>query len=119
MYDDAFSAENWAILPLHTETDKKSSFHLYQLRIRNCNEQNRDRIMQEIFEQDVAVNVHFIPLPCLTAYKKRGYNISNYPETWNKYSSEISLPVYYGLTDEQVLKVIDAVKIAVEKVMKS
>lgn len=119
MYDAAFSTENWAILPLHTSNEKKSCYHLYQLRIRNCNEQTRDLIMQEIFEQDVAVNVHFIPLPCLTAYKKRGYNIIDYPETWNKYSCEISLPVYYDLTDEQVLKVINAVKNAVEKIMKS
>ncbi len=117
MYDSAFSKERWAILPIHTSDEKKSCFHLYQIRIANCDEKNRDLIMQEIFEQDVSVNVHFIPLPCLTAYKKRGYNINDYPETWNKYSCEISLPVYYDLTDEQVLKVIDAVKNAVEKII--
>jgi dTDP-4-amino-4,6-dideoxygalactose transaminase len=73
--------------------------------------------MQAIFDQDVSVNVHFLPLPTLTAYKKRGYDIHNYPETWNKYHNEISLPVYYALTDEQVQTVVDAVKKAVGEVM--
>ncbi len=119
IYDKAFAKEGWAMLPLHTSLDKKSSYHLYQLRIRNCDESTRDRIIQEIFEQDVSVNVHFIPLPCLTAYKKRGYNINDYPETWNKYSSEISLPVYFDLSNEQVKMVIEAVNKAVQKVLYS
>ncbi len=119
IYDKAFAKEGWAMLPLHTSLDKKSSYHLYQLRIRNCDESTRDRIIQEIFEQDVSVNVHFIPLPCLTAYKKRGYNINDYPETWNKYSSEISLPVYFDLSNEQVKMVIKAVNKAVQKVLYS
>jgi dTDP-4-amino-4,6-dideoxygalactose transaminase len=119
MYDAAFKNDDWAYLPLYNSEGKKSCYHLYQLRIRNCEEQDRDRIMQEIFDQDVAVNVHFIPLPCLTAYKKRGYDIKDYPETWNKYKNEISLPVYFNLTNEQVQMVIHAVKIAVNKILKS
>lgn len=119
MYDEAFKDDDWFILPLYRSENKQSCYHLYQLRIRNCEEQYRDRIMQEIFEQDVAVNVHFIPLPCLTAYKKRGYDIKEFPETWNKYKNEISLPVYFNLTDEQVQIVIQAVKKAVNKVLKS
>jgi dTDP-4-amino-4,6-dideoxygalactose transaminase len=119
MYDEAFKNEDWSILPLYKSEDKQSCYHLYQLRIRNCEEQDRDRIMQEIFDQDVAVNVHFIPLPCLTAYKKRGYDIKEYPETWNKYKNEISLPVYFDLTNEQVQMVVHAVKNAVNKILKS
>ena len=116
-YDQAFSIENWAILPLHTTENKISSYHLYQLRIANVTEQHRDAIMQEIFDQDVSVNVHFLPLPTLTAYKKRGYKMEDYPETWNKYHNEISLPVYYDLNDEMVNTVIDAVKNAVKQVL--
>jgi dTDP-4-amino-4,6-dideoxygalactose transaminase len=71
--------------------------------------------MQEIFNQDVSVNVHFLPLPTLTAYKNSGYNINDYPETWDKYQNEISLPVYFDLTDEQVQTVIKAVVSSVEK----
>jgi dTDP-4-amino-4,6-dideoxygalactose transaminase len=73
--------------------------------------------MQLIFDKDVSVNVHFLPLPTLTAYKKRGYNMDDYPETWNKYQHEISLPVYYDLTDEQVATVINAVKYSVSEVL--
>lgn len=112
-YDEAFKSELWAILPLHTTKEKTTSFHLYQLRIDGITEPQRDHIMQLIFDQDVSVNVHFIPLPLLTAYKKRGYDIKSYPETWNKYHNEITLPVYYDLTDEQVQIVINAVKTAV------
>lgn len=115
-YDDAFSNCAWAITPLHTTTSKVTSYHLYQLRIAGITEEQRDEIMQLIFDQDVSVNVHFLPLPTLTAYKKRGYKMEDYPETWNKYHNEISLPVYYNLTDEQVEIVVGAVKNAVEKV---
>lgn len=116
-YDAAFVNESWAITPLHTTENKVSSYHLYQLRIANITEAQRDAIMQVIFDEDVSVNVHFLPLPTLTAYKKRGYKMEDYPETWNKYHNEISLPVYYNLTDEQVQTVVNAVKKAVDSVL--
>lgn len=116
-YDVAFSAEPWGLIPLHTNDQKVSSYHLYQLRIANVTEAQRDAIIQEIFEQDVSVNVHFQPIPMLTAYKKRGYNLDDYPETYLKYSQEISLPVYFNLTDSEVEQVISAVKLAVKKVL--
>ena len=116
-YDAAFSNESWAITPLHTTESKVSCYHLYQLRIANITETQRDTIMQIIFDEDVSVNVHFLPLPTLTAYKKRGYKMEDYPETWNKYHNEISLPVYYNLTDEQVQTVVNAVKKAVDSIL--
>ena len=116
-YDTAFQQTSWAITPLHSTADKKTCYHLYQLRIADVSEEQRDAIIQEIFEQDVAVNVHFQPLPLLTAYKNLGYKMEDYPEAWNKYSTEISLPVYFNLTDEQVQQVIVAVKTAVFKVL--
>ena len=118
-YDAAFNSESWAITPIHNTKDKVTSFHLYQLRIDGITEPQRDQIMQLIFDQDVSVNVHFIPLPVLTAYKKRGYKIEDYPETWNKYHNEITLPVYFDLTDDQVNTVINAVKLAVKQVLKN
>jgi dTDP-4-amino-4,6-dideoxygalactose transaminase len=116
-YDAAFKNESWALTPLHTTADKITSYHLYQLRIDGITENQRDKIMQLIFDQDVSVNVHFLPLPTLTAYKKRGYKMEDYPETWNKYHNEISLPVYYDLSDEQVQTVINAVISAVSELM--
>ncbi len=116
-YDAAFQQSSWALTPLHSTADNKTCYHLYQLRIAGVSEEQRDAIIQEIFEQDVAVNVHFQPLPLLTAYKYLGYKMEDYPEAWNKYSTEISLPVYFNLTDEQVQQVIAAVKTAVFKVL--
>lgn len=116
-YDAAFDEMLWAITPLHTTANKTSSYHLYQLRVSGVTEEQRDAIIQEIFEQDVSVNVHFQPIPMLTAYKKRGYVLSDYPEALHKYSQMISLPVYFDLSDEQVLTVINAVKNAVTKVL--
>jgi dTDP-4-amino-4,6-dideoxygalactose transaminase len=116
-YDEAFKKHAWAITPLHTTDHKISCYHLYQLRIANITEAQRDAIMQVIFDQDVSVNVHFLPLPTLTAYKKRGYKMDDYPETWNKYHNEISLPVYYNLTDEQVKIVLAAVEKGVNTIL--
>ena len=116
-YDAAFSKEDWALTPLFETEQKTSSYHLYLLRIKGATEMQRDAIIQEIFEQDVSVNVHFQPLPLLTAYKKRGYKMGDYPEAYNKFTNEISLPVYFDLTDEQVGIVIAAVRSAVMKVV--
>lgn len=116
-YSDAFSRESWAIIPEYESADKISSYHLYLLRIEGATENMRDQIIQEIFDQDVSVNVHFQPLPILTAYAKRGYEMGDYPHAYQQYANEISLPVYFNLTDEQVDTVIEAVKNAVAKVL--
>ncbi len=113
-YEAAFKNLPWALTPLFESVDRQSCFHLYQLRIADATESERDAIMQRIFDQDVSVNVHFQPLPLLTAYKSRGFKMEDYPESWNKYSNEITLPVYYDLTDEQVEIVIAAVIAAVQ-----
>ncbi|MES2557717.1 MAG: DegT/DnrJ/EryC1/StrS aminotransferase family protein [Bacteroidota bacterium] len=116
-YDAGFADQSWAIKPLYKTADRETCYHLYLLRIAGITEPQRDAIMQAIFDQDVSVNVHFQPLPILTAYKSRGYNMADYPEAWNKYANEITLPVYFDLTDEQVSLVIKAVKQAVQQVM--
>ena len=73
-------------------------------------------MIEEIAKKEVAVNVHFIPMPMLTFFKEMGYDINNYPQAYENYKSEISLPIYPQLTDEQVNYVIDAVMEAYEKV---
>ena len=109
-YTQAFESDVRFQLPEYETTDKTSSYHVYALRVNGVTEDQRDAIMHRIFEREVSVNVHFIPLPMLTAYKKMGYNIADYPVTYDNYSREISLPVYFNLTDEQVQQVIEAVK---------
>jgi len=117
-YNQAFSSENWAITPRYIDEEKESSYHLYLLRINGITESQRDSIIQKIFEKEVSVNVHFQPLPLLTAYKNLGYSIENYPEAFNKYKTEISLPVYFNLSDADVNQVIDAVISSVHSVLK-
>lgn len=115
-YDLAFKNDSSFILPLYRNDTSISSFHLYQLRIADITEMQRDAIILEIAELGVATNVHFQPLPLLTAYKKRGYEIADFSESFHKYVNEISLPVYFNLSNEQVKIVIEAVKEAVKKV---
>jgi dTDP-4-amino-4,6-dideoxygalactose transaminase len=65
----------------------------------------------------VSVNVHFQPLPLLSFYSGLGYKMSDYPQAYDNYKCEISLPVYYDLTDEQMQTVANAVKSSVTEVM--
>jgi dTDP-4-amino-4,6-dideoxygalactose transaminase len=117
VYQKAFANYIWAELPVYETAEKKSSYHVYLLRIKGINENQRDEIIQKIFNKDVSVNVHFQPLPLLTAYKKRGYKIKNYPVAYDNYSREISLPVFYDLTDDMINKVIEAVVQSVHEVL--
>lgn len=116
-YDEAFSKYDWAQIPEYKTKDKLSCYHLYPLRIKGITEVQRDAIIKEIFDNDVSVNVHFIPVPMMSFYKKQGYDIKNYPVTYDNYSREISLPVYVDLNDDLVKRVIDAVTASVKKVI--
>ncbi|MES2395324.1 MAG: DegT/DnrJ/EryC1/StrS aminotransferase family protein [Bacteroidota bacterium] len=116
-YDTAFSKLEWAQLPEYKTDDKTSCYHLYPLRIKGISEAQRDAIIKEIFDYDVSVNVHFIPVPMMSFYKNLGYDIKNYPVTYDNYSREISLPVFYDLNDDLVKTVINAVTVSVKKVL--
>lgn len=116
-YTKAFSAYPWAQLPAYETAEKTSSYHVYLLRIHHIDEETRNRIMQSIFSQGVAVNVHFIPLPMLSYYKNKAYRIEDYPIAYDNFSREISLPVYYDLDEEKVKRVIKAVVGSVEENM--
>jgi len=116
-YHKALAKYNWAELPLFKDANRESSYHLFPLRIKGISEEGRDAIIQKIFDCDVSVNVHFIPLPMLSFYKNLGYNIKDYPVAYDNFSREISLPVFYDLTDEQVKTVVDAVVKSVQEVI--
>ena len=116
-YAAAFSKYGWAQVPEFESSEKKSSYHVFLLRIKDITEMQRDQVIQEIFSREVAVNVHFVPLPMMTYYRNEGYDILDYPVAYDNYSREISLPVYYNLTDEMVNTVINAVVESVLKVV--
>lgn len=107
----------WAELPMIESADKTSSFHLYPLLIKGVDEAQRDEIIKRVFDADVSVNVHFIPVPKMSFYQSQGYELRNYPFAKYHYEREISLPVYVDLSDEQIEMVIKAVVDAVESVL--
>jgi dTDP-4-amino-4,6-dideoxygalactose transaminase len=116
-YSETFAQYAWAELPTYETPDKKSSYHLYCLRIKNISEMQRDTIIQGIFDKDVSVNVHYLPLPLFTAFKNKGYRMEDYPVAYDSYCREISLPVWYGLTDKMLEWVIQTVIQSVEEVI--
>ena len=116
-YVNGLASYPWAQLPIFETTYKTTSFHLFPLRIKGITENQRDQIMQYIFEDDVSVNVHFIPVPMMTFYKNMGYDIKKFPVAMDNYSREISLPVFYDLTEENIETVIAAVVNAVAQVL--
>lgn len=116
-YDSFFQKQDWCETPLTITQNKQSCYHLYMLRLKNVTEPQRNAVIQKIFDRDVSVNVHFKPLPLLSLYKELGYEISDYPVAYNNYSREISLPVYFSLTNEAIQTICNAVKAAVEEVL--
>ena len=116
-YANGLSRFDWAEMPILTDEDRTTAYHLYLLRIKGITESQRDRIIELIFAKGVSVNVHFRPLPELTAYKHLGYLPEDLPNTFDSYRREITLPVYFDLTAEQVETVIQAVIDSVNSVL--
>lgn len=108
-YSDVFSKCDWAIVPPSVQGEKESSYHIYALRVKNCTEEQRDAMIDEIAKSEVAVNVHFIPMPMLSFFREQGYDIKDYPQAYDNYKCEISLPIYPQLDDEKVDFIIQTV----------
>ena len=100
-YNDAFKDYPF-ITQAHKTEDSTSSGHLYLLRISGIDFNERKEIITEMGERGVSTNVHYKPLPLLTAYKNLGFDIDDYPNAYNLFVNEISLPLYSTLTDEEV-----------------
>lgn len=116
-YNEAFSHYSWAITPPARVDGRESSYHVYALRIKGIGEETRDQMITEISKSEVAVNVHYIPMPMLTLFKGMGYDIADYPQTYANYTCEISLPIYPQLTGEQVDFVIKTVVAAYQHIV--
>jgi dTDP-4-amino-4,6-dideoxygalactose transaminase len=116
-YNKFFGSKNWAILPPFQSKTSKSSCHLFALRIKNITELERDKIIELISKEGVAVNVHFQPLPILSLFKNKGFDINDFPVAYNNYKNEISLPIYPQLTNEQLLHIVNSVSKAVNTVI--
>lgn len=108
-YNEAFKDLPIMVLK-HKDENHRSSGHLYFTRIKGINEEQRNEIIIKMAERGIACNVHYKPLPMLTAYKKLGFDIANYPNAYDFYKNEITLPLYSKLTDEQVEYIIENFK---------
>ena len=113
-YDMSF--KQLGINVLEHYTDKySSSGHLYITRIPGITLEQRNEIIIKMAESGIACNVHYKPLPIMTAYKNIGFSIENYPNAYNQFANEITLPLHTKLTDEEVQYVIEQYSSIVKK----
>ena len=105
-YDEAFKPLGIEVLNHYTE-EHQSSGHLYITRIPGITLEQRHEIIVKMAEQRVACNVHYKPLPMMTAYKNLGFDIKDYPNAYKRFENEITLPLHTKLTDEEVEYVIE------------
>ena len=90
----------------HFGDDHSSSGHLYLVRLLGEDVEYRNAVIERMAERGIACNVHYKPLPMMTAYKNLGFDIVDYPNAYNQYHNEITLPLHTSLTNEDVEYVI-------------
>lgn len=100
-YNEALKDENVDILS-HFTDEYASSGHLYMVRLLGRTSEERNEIIRNMASRGIATNVHFKPLPMMTAYQRLGFDINDYPNAYHFFENEITLPLYTKLTDEQV-----------------
>jgi len=100
-YNAAFKSLDIEVLPHYTD-DYQSSGHLYITRIPGIGKEQRQDIIGKMAEAGIATNVHYKPLPMMTGYKKLGFSIDDYPNSYDRYVNEITLPLHSKLTDEEI-----------------
>ena len=105
-YDAAFKPLGVEVLPHYTD-DHVSSGHLYLTRVPKASLEARQAIIVKMAERGIATNVHYKPLPMMTAYKALGFDIKNYPNAYAHFVNEITLPLHTRLTDEEIDYIIE------------
>lgn len=108
-YDEALCGLPVAVLK-HFDEKYKSSGHLYLVRLDGKNEAQRNKLIELMAQKGVATNVHYKPLPMLTAYKNLGFNIKDFPNAYNVYKNEVTLPLHTLLSDDDVNYVVTSLK---------
>lgn len=106
-YDRALADSNVAVLQ-HFGITFESSGHLYLVRLNGMSEAERGEIIRAMAEKGISTNIHYKPLPLLTAYKNLGFDIKDFPNAHLQYLNEISLPVHTLLSEEDVLYICDS-----------
>ena len=117
-YNDLFANDDRFILPVFEVGNRESSYHLYPIRINGINEEQRNDIITAVAQQGISTNVHFQPLPRLSFYRNNGYLEADYPHAMKQFAQEISLPVYYDLSNEDIVRVGRAIINALDELTK-
>jgi len=103
---------------LQHETDEYlSSRHMYFVRVNGANAQQRNDIIKKMAENEISANVHYKPLPMLTAYKNLGFKVDNYPNAYRRFENMITLPLFSKMTNEQCVYVAEQLSRAAAEVM--
>lgn len=105
-YDEALKDLSVAVLN-HRGEDHCGSHHLYLVRLLGKTREDANKVIEQMAERGIACNVHYKPLPMMTAYKSLGFDIANYPNAYHLFENEVSLPLHTKLTDEDVTYVIE------------
>lgn len=105
-YDAAFRPLGIEVLD-HYNEKHQSSGHLYLTRVPGITPEQRQEMIVKMAETGIACNVHYKPMPMMTAYKKMGFDIKDYPNAYQKFANEITLPLHTKLTDEEVEYVVE------------
>lgn len=105
-YDAAFKPLGVEVLRHYTD-EYTSSGHLYLTRIPNASLEERQQIIVQMAERGIATNVHYKPLPMMTAYKNLGFDIADFPNAYARFANEITLPLHTRLTDEEIEYIIE------------
>ena len=105
-YDEALKPLNVAVLN-HYDEEHVSSGHLYLVRLLGKTREETNKVIEKMAERGIATNVHYKPLPMMTAYKKLGFDIKDFPNAFHMFENEITLPLNTKLTDEDLEYVIE------------
>lgn len=108
LYRDKLNSDNRFILPDYKDDNTVSSCHLFMLRIKGIAEAERNRIIKTLAKKGIPLNVHYKPLPLLTCYKDLGYRMDDYPNAYNQYKNQITLPLHTLLTNEDIDLITDS-----------
>lgn len=109
IYNEGLANENIQVLPSLSE-HAMSSCHLYMTRLLGKSENFRNKFIENMANAGIVTNVHYKPLPMLTAYKNLGFDIKNYPNAYAMYSNEVTLPLHTLITDDEVNYIIKIYK---------
>lgn len=117
LYSSIFHSDIYEIIPVIGK-NQKGSAHLFQLRIKGMTEEQRNNVICKMADNKIAVNVHYKPLPMMTAFKNDGFRIDDYPNAYTQYANEITLPLHMKLANEDVEYISENLIRAMHETMK-